>query len=77
MKPTSYPGLSINNPGAGGKVLNSDWPIETHNPRSKILKSCQINIAKTNVRAFRQYSAKQQTSNYHSQVKLLSKTTDA
>ena len=60
--PTSYPGLSISNPGAGGKVLYSDWPTKTHSLRPKILESFQINIAKTNFRAFRQFSAKQQTS---------------
>ena len=51
---TSYPGLFINNPGTGHKVLNSDWPIKTHIPRSKMIKSCQINIANTKFRAFRQ-----------------------
>ena len=44
----------INSPGTGHQVLNSDWPIKTHNPRSKILESRQINIANTNFRAFRQ-----------------------
>ena len=72
-EPTSYTRLSINNSCAGGKVRNSDWPIKTHNPKSKILKSHQINIAKTNFGAFQQYFAKQQTSNYHSPAKLLSK----
>ena len=52
--PTSYPGLFINNPDTGHKVLNSDWPIKTHDPRSKMLESRQINIANTNFRAFRQ-----------------------
>ena len=47
---------SISNPITGDKVLNSDWPIKTHNPRSKILESRQINIVKTNFRAFRQSS---------------------
>ena len=44
----------INSPGTGHEVLNSDWPIKTHNPRPKILESRQINIANTNFRAFRQ-----------------------
>ena len=51
---TSYPGLFINNPDTGHKVLSSDWPIKTHNPRSKIIESCQISIANTKFRAFRQ-----------------------
>ena len=42
----------INSPGTGHEVLNSDWPIKTHNPRSKILESRQTNIANTNFRAF-------------------------
>ena len=49
---TSYLGLFINNPGTGHKVLNSDWPIKTHNPRSKILESRQINIANTTFESF-------------------------
>ena len=44
----------INNPGTGHKVLNSDWPIKTHNPRSKMIESRQINIANTKFRVFRQ-----------------------
>ena len=47
-------GCFINNPGTGHEVLDSDWPIKTHNPRSKILESRQINITNTNFRAFRQ-----------------------
>ena len=52
--PTLYPGLFINNPGTGHKELNSDWPIKTHNPRSKIIENRQINTANTKFRAFRQ-----------------------
>ena len=51
---TSYPGLFINDPGTGHKVLNSDWPIKTHNLRSNIIESRQINIANTKLRAFQQ-----------------------
>ena len=57
-------------------MLNSDWPIKTHNPRSKILENRQINIAKTNFRAFQQYSARQPTSNYHSESNYFPRTTE-
>ena len=45
---TSYPGLSINNPGAGENVLHFDWLIKKQCPKSKILESREIIIAKTN-----------------------------
>ena len=54
IKSTLYPALFINNPCAGDKVLDYGWPIKTHYPRSKVLESRQINISKTNFRAFRQ-----------------------
>ena len=45
---TSCPGLSINNPGAGGDVLHFDWLIKKQCAESKILESREIIIAKTN-----------------------------
>ena len=55
-------------------MLNSDWPIKTHNPRSKILESRQINTAKTNFRAFRQYSgSNKRRLSFELLAKLLSK----
>ena len=45
---TSYPGLSINNPGSGENVLHFDWLIKKQYAKSKILESREIIIAKTN-----------------------------
>ena len=59
----------INSPGTGHEVLNSDWPIKTHNPRSKILESRQINF-----RAFRQSN---KTPNCHCEENCFPRTTDA
>ena len=46
--PTSYPGLSFNNTGAGENVLHFDWLIKQQYAKSKILESREIIIAKTN-----------------------------
>ena len=41
-RPTSYPGLSINNPGAGGEdVLHFDWLIEKHMQSRKYSKAAR------------------------------------
>ena len=50
-------------------MLDFDWLIKKQYAKLKMLESREIIIAKTNFRAFQQFFAKQQKSNYDSPAK--------